>query len=259
MHADFESNTVQLQLQPSLPSLAALIRTALPCLPIDAFGRLVQAYAIQAETPEQEIAAATHVVRHCLDRLYRLRSAYAEWTTFDASAYFDIQPLQTAHLLRFSEHAGMLQCTFFVDRLLPSFQAVCQFYLRQWLPSYQQRHFDSISFDLFFGAQQPAFIAIWQSCMQVIRSVRKHLLDDFLFWTMNHAANERWLWRAAWEHPPAQEIDVRLTPLLHTVPTLTLAVEFPQPIARQIGRQRRLWRNREYRQTIRRWMRDDRQ
>jgi hypothetical protein len=56
-------------------------------------------------------------------------------------------------------------------------------------------------------------------------------------------SEERARWRWAWARPAALGVAPALLPALDDVPTLTLAVDFPLPAARQPGRLRRLRRS----------------
>ncbi|MEX1020182.1 MAG: hypothetical protein WDZ49_11010 [Litorilinea sp.] len=96
----------------------------------------------------------------------------------------------------------------------------------------------------FFDEIQPTMIAHWLRALTVARYTRRLLSDDPTFWALNAANDERLRRRWAWRMRPAPGIAAPLLPQLTDIPTLTLAIDFPLPAARQSGRLRRLRRSR---------------
>lgn len=208
---------------------------------------LVQMYRIPAGTADDEAQAAAHVMLAVADRLRRLSNAYGEWRQFDACAYFDLTEAQTARLVRVVERVTTVHVTFFADLLLPSFQAAEAFWQEHYRPCYRQlqRHLYNGRAPLepvmaFADHCQPQMIDHWQRLLAVIAQARSLLDDELGFWAANGGGEERARWRRIWQVPPAPGVDAALLPDLHTLPTLTLAVDFPLPISRQPGRLRRL-------------------
>ncbi|MFN8440926.1 MAG: hypothetical protein U0175_09160 [Caldilineaceae bacterium] len=208
--------------------------------------RLVQAYTIHPyEQAKSEAEAALHVVRHILERLRRLGTAFGEWSTFDASAYFDLTHAQQARYLFFEERVSTVHFIFFVDLLLPSFQNTLNFFQQQFAPGYQRRLQDVEMAEHFQHQLQPNMVEQWLRLQRIMVLMRSELTDDISFLAMNGAEEERWRYRQAWTLPPPSGLDERLTPPLQRIPTLTLSHEFPLPAYRQPGRRRRMWYARE--------------
>ncbi len=242
---------------PSLPALAAGLHTlslfSHPILPPNSTTdpaatpeRLVQSYTIHAYSDAaQEAEAAAHVVRHILERMRRLASAYGEWTHFDTSAYFDLTTAQRVALVQINERVSTAHCTFFVEPLLPSFRAAVDLYLTQFIPGKQSR--DVEINEHFYQVVQPQMAVAWQRANEVVTRTRRLLADEVSFLVMNAAEEERWRWQAVWDAPADRGLDPRLAPLLRTIPTITLGCEFPLPANRQPGRWRRLWVSRQRR------------
>lgn len=240
----------------SLPALAAQLRIADQSPEKDRFvqlDKLVQVYTIHNyDQPQEEANAATHVVHHILDRMRRLASAYTEWQQFDSSAYFDLSRNNCAQIIDIEERVSTVNCTFYVDPLLPSFRTLSTDFSQLFLPSYQRRHHNSELSEHFFEEIQPAFVDRWLWLQHVLVQIRSQLAMDINFLAMNDAESERWHQREMWEKAAAPGLDERLTPPLRLIPTLTLSHEFPLPAYRQAGRKRRLWLNRERRRIFRR-------
>jgi hypothetical protein len=93
----------------SLPGLAAGIRQtdrfALPVSVAALFeqSQLVPVYRVEDGAVEREASAAAETIGVVADKLRRMMGAYGEWSVFDAPAYFDLYPAQTALLLHISE------------------------------------------------------------------------------------------------------------------------------------------------------------
>ena len=128
----------------SAPALAALLRT---CSPADTLAILLDArlelphlapmYRVTPATAVAEATAAARVVSEVAHRLQRLRHAYGAWEQFEPGPYFDLTPVQTARLVHVVERVSTVYVVFFVDALLPSFQAVVGAFAT---PAYAGRH-----------------------------------------------------------------------------------------------------------------------
>lgn len=105
---------------------------------------LVPMYQVSPTSPEPaaEAAAAAQVIVAVADRLRRLAAAYSEWTDFDAEAYFDLTPAQTALLLDLTERVTSVHLSFFIDPLLPSFQEAVNYWQQYFQPHYLQMQHD---------------------------------------------------------------------------------------------------------------------
>jgi len=239
----------------SLPGLAAGIRQtdrfALPVSVAALFERkpLVPVYQVADGTVEREISAAAETIVVVADKLRRLIGAYGEWRSFDAPAYFDIYPEQTALLLHISERVTTVHVTFYADLLLPSFRRAERIWAEEFFPAYQAaRPFartgkrSSVYREHFVAMDQPKLLAYWERLWAVVRGARQILSDDIGFLASSGGSDERNRWRSAWPLHPAAGLDERLLPPLENVPTVTLTMTFPLPIHRQSGRIRRLRR-----------------
>ena len=250
-------NAVPLDFEPgapicSFPALAAQLRRVQlwqvnPVTNLASeLDRLVQAYTIRPyEQVKSEADAAVHVVHHVLDRLHRLGAAFGEWSTFDASAYFDLTETQLNRLLRFEERVTTVHFVFFVDPLLPSFQSALNYFQQQFAPVYQIRLNDIELAEHFQHNLQPVMVEHWLRLQRTLLLTRSRLTDDLSFLAMNGAEEERWRYRQAWTSAPSSGVDERLAPPLRQIPTLTLSHEFPLAAYRQPGRKRRMWFARE--------------
>ncbi|MFZ1752573.1 MAG: hypothetical protein WBO46_25755 [Caldilineaceae bacterium] len=249
----------------SLPGLAAGIRQtdrfALPVSVASLFEKspLVPVYQIEEGTVEREISAAAETIGVVADKLRRLVSAYGEWRTFDAPAYFDLYPEQTALLLHISERVSTVHVTFYADLLLPAFRRTERVWAEEFFPAYQAASpftrpgkRSSVYNEHFAEMDQPKLLAYWERLWAVVNGTRQILSDDIGFLASSGGSDERNRWRASWPAHPAAGLDARLLPALDTVPTVTLTMIFPLPIHRQSGRLRRLRRMWERRQQRRR-------
>lgn len=250
----------------STPALAAALRRSHRWTEMPAPMRrllqdnpLVQMYQVTpgqgADTVEAEAQAATHVLLAVAERLRRLNSAYGAWRHFDPGAYFDLTEPQTARLVRVAERVTSVHVTFFADMLLPAFQDAEAYWQEEYWPQYRRlrAHLTNGAAPLdpvmtFADHVQPEMAARWTRLLLVSARTRRLLRDELSFWAANGGADERAAWQRAWERAPAPGVAPQLLPELRAVPTLTLAVDFPLPAARQPGRLRRLRQNRERRQ-----------
>ena len=239
----------------SLPGLAAGIRQtdrfALPVSVAALFEQklIVPVYRVTDGTVEQEVNAAAETIAVVADKLRRLIGAYGEWHHFDAPAYFDIFPEQTALLLHISERVSTVHVTFYADLLLPTFRRTERIWAEEFFPAYQAaRPFarasrrPSVYREHFVEMDQPKLLAYWERLWEVVRGARQILSDDIGFLASSGGSDERNRWRAAWPIHPASGLDERLLPDLENVPTVTLTMTFPLPAHRQSGRSRRLRR-----------------
>ena len=228
----------------SAPSLAAALRvvdrlpeflTASPLFnPHDA----VPMYCIKADTLEGEVEAAVLLVGNLVERLRRLSAAYGEWQVFEPGPYFDLTEGQAAHLLDIDERVSTVRVTFFADALLPTFQQLAEDLLVNLAPNWLEVRYQP-------HVQRTAALG-WQRLVSVLTDARRRLREDIGFLAGNDAAEERLRWSRFWSMPSALGLLPEFSADLATVPTLTLAVEFPLPAFRQPGRLRRLRRHRAH-------------
>lgn len=239
----------------SLPGLAAGIRqTDRFALPVSVAAILEQSvlvpvYQVEGDTAEREASAAAETIGVVADKLRRMMGAYGEWSVFDAPAYFDLYPAQTALLLHISERVSTVHVTFYADLLLPSFRRAERIWAEEFFPAYQAarpftRHTShSSAYSTHFAEiDQPKLLAYWERLWAVVSGARKILNEDIGFLASSGGSDERNRWRASWQQQPAPGLDIRLLPALDSVPTVTLTTSFPLPIHRQPGRMRRLRR-----------------
>lgn len=247
----------------SIPALAtALWQTDRRQIPVStarhlACDSLVPLYQVDDESPEKEATAAAHMVSSIAERLRRLAAAYAEWSSFDRCAYFDLYPKQAALLLRLSERVSTVHVTVYADLLLPSFRRVEQYWAEEFFPAYQSAYPFSRRSDKrssfnehFLEITQPKMVAYWTRLQTVVDLARSHLSDDIGFLASAGGDEERARWQRGRAKPPAPGLDSALTPPLTSLPTLTLTMTFPLPSHRQPGRLRRLrrmWRKGNWR------------
>jgi hypothetical protein len=230
--------------------LATPMRTLLRHSPLVPLYRVGSGEALQSIADEANAAAQMLVA--VTERLRRLRAAYGAWDVFDAGAYFDLTPPQTARLVQISERVTTVHLLFFADALLPSFQRAEAYWQEVYRPHYEAMQAalgsgDGVPQPVFaFGdAVQPTMLEQWQRLNRVIQATRSHLSDELGFWTANGSSDERARWRWAWDQPASVGVAEGLLPRLAHTPTLTLAVDFPLPAFRQPGRRRRLALRRE--------------
>lgn len=239
----------------SLPALAAAMRRIDRCpLPassttIFSARSLSPAYRLQNHSAAREARAAVHTISQVADRLRRLARAYGEWKEFDVPAFFDLWPEHAARLIRVEERVSTVNVTFFADMLLPTFRFVEQYWVAEFFPSYQSAMplpdivEGCSSFTAhFLHYEQPKMRAYWEKLTDVVHEARRELWNDIGFLAAAAAGEEKALWQWAWRPPPPPGLDPRLLPPLRTLPTLTLATEFPLPAYRQPGRLQRLRR-----------------
>lgn len=234
----------------SLPALGWALRslrteTAGVEAALESLRRPVQVYRIQGgagSSVDAEAESAAHAVRHAIDRLHRLAAAYGEWKDFDPAAYFDLTQTQAGLLVQASERVTAVHITFHADLLLPSFRQAVELWALVFVPGWQHRQESGETHEMLFGQAQPRLAEQVQRAQAVIEHTRRRLLGEIGYLAANGANEERWRWTLPANPPPG------LAPALlldaHSVPTLTLTADFPLPLARQPGRQRRLRRHR---------------
>ena len=226
----------------STPALAATLRTLgrldspPPSPPVLEPHLLTPMYRISGGSVEQVAAAAAHLVSDLAERLRRLAAAYGEWRTFEAEPYFDLYGEQVQLLVHIAERVSTVYVAFYVDALLPSFQAAVDCLAYELAPARFQNG--------AFVQAQAAMSEHWQRLLAVQQAAREHLAHDAGFLAANGAGEERNRWRTAWQSPPPAGLAPLLAPPLLETPTLTLSIEFPLPAYRQPGRLRRLRRAR---------------
>ena len=224
----------------SATALAANLRTLgravnpLPMPPVLEPHLLTPMYRVQHGELDQEAISAARLVSDLAERLRRLAGAYGEWQEFEVEPYFDLYGEQAELLVRVSERVSTVHITFFVDALLPSFQAAVDCLALELAPARFQNG--------AYAAVQATMSARWLRLLAVIQQTREHLADDAGFLATNGSGEERSRWRQAWQTATPEGLLPVLAPSLAETPTLTLSTEFPLPAYRQPGRLRRLRR-----------------
>ncbi|RLT44189.1 MAG: hypothetical protein DWI57_03490 [Chloroflexi bacterium] len=239
----------------SLPGLAAGIRqTDRFALPVSVASLLEQkplvpVYQVSDGSVEREISGAAETIGVVADKLRRLAGAYGEWRHFDAPAYFDLYPEQSALLVHISERVSTVHVTFYADLLLPTFRRAERIWAEEFFPAYQAarpfsdiRKRPSVYREHFVEIDQPKLLAYWERLWAVVQGARQILNDDIGFLASSGGSDERNRWQSVWPQDTAAGLDSRLLPSLETIPTVTLTMIFPMPIHRQSGRLRRLRR-----------------
>jgi hypothetical protein len=227
----------------STPALAATLRTLgrldspPPAPPVLEPHLLTPMYRISGDSILQEATAAAHLVSDLAERLRRLAAAYGEWRTFEPEPYFDLYGEQAQLLVHIAERVSTVHVAFYVDALLPSFQAAVDCLAHELAPARFQNG--------AFALAQAAMSERWSRLLAVLQAAREQLAHDTGFLAFNGANEERSRWRAAWQVPPPAGLAPLLAPPLLATPTLTLTIEFPLPAYRQPGRLRRLRRARQ--------------
>ncbi len=227
----------------STPALAAALRvlgrmdSPLPTPPVLEPHLLTPMYRISAGSVAQEAASAAHLASDLAERLRRLAAAYGEWRTFEPEPYFDLYGEQAQLLVHIAERVSTVHVAFYVDALLPSFQAAVDCLALELAPA----RFQNGAFTLV----QAAMSERWLRLLAVVQTAREHLAHDAGFLASNGAGEERSRWRTAWQGSPPPGLAPALAPALSGTPTLTLSFEFPLPAYRQPGRLRRLRRAQE--------------
>jgi hypothetical protein len=226
----------------STPALAAALRTLgrldnpPPAPAVLETHLLTPMYRISSGSVPQEAAAAAHLVSDLAERLRRLAAAYGEWRTFEPEPYFDLYGEQAQLLVHIAERVSTVHVAFYVDALLPSFQAAVDCLALELAPARLQNG--------AYALAQAKMSERWRRLLAVLQTTRQHLAHDAGFLAANGANEERSRWRAAWQSTPVG-LAAELAPPLAETPTLTLSIEFPLPAYRQPGRLRRLRRARQ--------------
>jgi len=204
-------------------------------------------YRLRSGEVEEEAEAVVRLVGEVAERMRRLTVAYGEWHDFDVPAYFDLPADFSEQVVRVVERVSTVHIIFFADLLIPSFQHAALQWGRQFLPAYEARHSAPEAYRHFFEEEQPLMCSAWQQLMMVLTEARTQLVEDIGFFTTNGADDERTRWQSLWQQPPVPELDAALLSPLSTIPTVTLALDFPLPAQRQPDRIRRLRQSRERR------------
>jgi hypothetical protein len=243
-------------LPPSLPALAWVLRSGpggeqpfaqavAAQMALAHLQLLVPAFAVKPATaapPHRLPESAAHVVRHAADRLRRLSNAYGQWQEFDADAYFDLTPPQTALLVHMVERVRLVHVTFHVDLLLPAYQEAVRAWATQLIPAQSRLQSGDVEAVEVYEQAVAAMTLRWRAAVEQIQQTRRLLAGDIGYLAANGAEEERARWSGtAAVAGGAATILPPNTPL----PTLTLTADFPLPLARQPGRLRRLHRHRD--------------
>lgn len=190
-------------------------------------------YRLAAGSVDAEAQAAAQLVTEVAERLRRLKRAYGEWRIFEPGPYFDLTPAQVALLTRVNERVATVHVVFYVDALLPAFQAT-QMYAARFAPN--------------FGSAEHSHTVVttlashWQHMLAVVDSIHQRLRHDIDFLALNAAAEEQERWAATQRLNVGGNGQPWSWATNHRLPSLTLSIEFPLPAYRQPGRKRRLRR-----------------
>jgi len=228
-----------------VPALAAALRSAeqgaaiLPANAALAAHLLVPMYRLAPGSVEEEAHAAAVLVGEVGKRMQRLTQAYGEWQLFEPVPYFDLAPAQVEQLTQISERVSSVHAFFFVDALLPAFQAVHDCAVAAF-----QLAAAGLSADWMDD-----LVARWHRLIAVIALTRCHLSEDIAFLSLNAGIEEQARWSAMAPHEPDRATPWHTTGHL-ALPTLTLMVDFPLPAFRQSGRLRRLRRSHQRRRAL---------
>ena len=198
----------------SAPALVALLRTlslaaaqaALQGARLDA-QLLTPMYRLAATTPAAEATAAARVVGEVAARLQRLRLAYGAWEQFEPEPYFDLMPTHAAQLVHVVERVSTVHVTFFVDAMLPSFQAVVTCLVTPPPAWYLGR--------ILAAASTCRTMASFVHCVDQARLL---LADNITYFATNGAAEERQRWEPWRQLPPQTGLAARLALGCHRPP-----------------------------------------
>lgn len=225
-----------------MPALAAALRraeqgAAIP--PVDAAldaRLLAPMYRLAPGSVEEEAHAAALLVGEAGERMRRLARAYGEWHLFEPGPYFDLAPAQVERLTHISERVSTVHALFFIDPLLPAFQAAHRCAMTEFQPAVAGLGAEGLD----------EVLERWRRLVAVIDLARRHLSEDIAFLSLNAGIEEQERWAVAVPSAPERALPWHATGRL-ALPTLTLAVDFPLPAFRQPGRLRRLRRSHQRR------------
>jgi len=224
---------------PSVPALAVALhrwRQRVPLPPVDEAltpPALAPMYRLSAGSVAEEARAAAQLTGEVAERLRRLTRAYGEWRVFEPGPYFDLTPRQVELLTHIVERASTVHVVFYVDALLPAFQAV-QNYAAQVAP-----HAGSVE---HIETVHETLLERWRRLLEVIDGARAHLAEDVNFLGLSGARKEQERWLPMQHLAGLNGSADWLLAGRRTLPTLTLTLDFPLPAFRQPGRKRRLMR-----------------
>ncbi len=190
-------------------------------------------YRLGAGSLEAEAQAAAQLVTEVAERLRRLKRAYGEWHTFEPGPYFDLTPAQVALLTRVTERVATVHVLFYVDALLPAFQAV-QLYAAR----FPAHHGSTEQSDMVYTT----LASHWRRMLEVVTATQQRLRHDIGFLALSAAAEERERWTPAQRLTGAASDAPWCVQRRSDLPSLTLSIDFPLPAYRQPGRKRRLRR-----------------
>jgi len=223
----------------SIPALAAALCAWQSGAPITPIGAVLQSrllapmYRLPAGSIDVESHAAAQLVSEVAERLRRLQRAYGEWRTFEPGPYFDLTPAQVNLLTRVTERVATVHVVFYVDALLPTFQATQAYAARFAVYCGSAEHSDTVTATL---------ASHWRRMLATVEAVHARLRHDIDFLALSAAAEEQERWIAHQRLVGASNDQPWGAPGNHRLPSLTLSIEFPLPAYRQPGRKRRLRR-----------------
>lgn len=194
---------------------------------------LAPMYRLSAGSLDAETHAAAQLVSEVAERLRRLPRAYGEWRTFEPGPYFDLTPTQVDLLTRVIERVATVHVVFYVDALLPAFQATQSYAARFAANSGSAEHSDMISTTLALH---------WRRMVAVVDAARARLRHDIDFLALSAASEEQERWAARQRLSETSDERPWCAKADHRFPSLTLSIDFPLPAYRQPGRKQRLRR-----------------
>ncbi|MCS6827155.1 MAG: hypothetical protein NZ553_11120 [Caldilinea sp.] len=222
-----------------MPALALALhrwRQRVPLPPVDEALKtpaLAPMYRLSAGSVAEEARAAAQLTAEVAERMRRLTRAYGEWRIFEPGPYFDLTPRQVELLTRIAERVSTVHVIFYIDALLPAFQAV-QNYAAHMTPN--QGSVEQIEMI------HETLLERWRRLLEVIDDARVHLAEDVNFLGLSGAREEQEHWLPMQRVAGLNGSADWLLAGRRTLPSLTLSIDFPLPAFRQPGRKRRLMR-----------------
>lgn len=223
----------------SIPALAAALCAWQRGAPVTPIGEVLQPrllaplYRLPAGGIDVESHAAAQLVSEVAERLRRLQHAYGEWRTFEPGPYFDLTPTQASLLTRVTERVATVNVVFYVDALLPAFQATQAYAARFAAYCGSAEHSDTVAATL---------ASHWRRMLAIVEAVHARLRQDIDFLALSAAAEEQEHWIARQRLSETGNDQPWCARGNHRLPSLTLSIEFPLPAYRQPERKRRLRR-----------------
>jgi len=223
----------------SIPALAAALCAWQRGAPVIASAEALQSpllapmYRLATGSLDAEAHAAAQLVSEVAERLRRLPRAYGEWRTFEPGPYFDLTPAQVRLLTRVTERVATVHVIFYVDALLPAFQATQSYAARFAVNSGSAEHSDMVSATL---------ASHWRRMVAIVDAARARLRHDVDFLALSAASGEQERWAARQRLSETSSGWPWCAKKDHRFPSLTLSIDFPLPAYRQPGRKQRLRR-----------------